>query len=66
MPKILNIDPVSKIVYQPIRNSILEKCSNDEILRYFGSLIMLDLIFNKRSKMKEFIKEKWEKLNLPQ
>ena len=66
MPQKLIAGPVSKIGYQSIRNSILERCSNDEILGYFGSLITLDMIFNNRLKMKEFIKEKGEKLNLPQ
>ena len=64
--KILIVGLVSKIGYQPIRSSILERCSNDKVLGYLESLSMLDMIFNSRFKMKEFIKEKGEKLNLPQ
>ena len=51
------VDPVNKYIYQPIRNSILERVSNDEILRYFEILFTLNMNVNNMFKMKEFIKE---------
>ena len=65
MPKILTVGLVSKVGYRPIQSSILERCSIDENLGSFGSLIMLDMIFNNMFKVEEIIKEKGEKLNLP-
>ena len=48
---------MSKIVYQPIQSLILERVSNDEILRYFERLFTLNMSFNNRFKIEEFIKE---------
>ena len=66
MPKKLNVGPVRKIGYWPIRSSILERGLNDKFFCYFEKLITLDIIFINKFKMEEFITENYEKLNLLQ
>ena len=58
MIKILIVGLVNKTGYQHIWSSILEKCSNDKILRYFGSLITLDMIFNNRTQIERIFQRK--------